>query len=114
MTHRQFRDSQAVDWEVWEVKPASAIQPLLDRRSRPRAPDGQSEPSRTNEWLLPKPGMSKGWLLFESQGERRRLVPIPEGWSDLPIEGLEVLCGRAAPAKRTVALDGAPAPDKLG
>lgn len=113
MNHRQFRDSNAVDWEVWEVMPVSAIQPLLDRRSRLRTHDDGPQKSRTDEWLLPKPGMSQGWLLFESRRERRRLVPIPEGWADLSVEGLEVLCGRAAPAPAVSELPASPAPDKL-
>lgn len=113
MNHRQFRDSNAVDWEVWEVKPVSAIQPLLDRRSRRRAQDDAPQRSRTDEWLLPKPGMSQGWLLFESPREKRRLVPIPDGWADLPVEGLEVLCERASPAPSVSEVREAPAPDKL-
>lgn len=112
MTHRQFRDSKAVDWEVWEVKPVPTVQPLLDRRSRPRA-DGAAASSRTGEWLLPKPGMSKGWLLFESGNEKRRLVPIPDGWADLAPADLEALCGRAAPARRAAESQPAPAPEKL-
>ncbi len=114
MTHRQFRDSNAVEWEVWEVKPVPTVQPLLDRRSRPRAAGGPAEQSRTAEFLLPLPGMSRGWLLFESDTEKRRLVPIPEGWVDLPVEALEALCGRATPVRRAPEARTAPAPETRG
>lgn len=100
MTHRQFRDSNSVEWEVWEVTPAPVVQPLLDRRSRSRSPDDAPVPRSTAELLLPSAGMSKGWLLFESDGEKRRLVPIPDGWADLPVDALEQLCERAVPARR--------------
>lgn len=111
MTHRQFRDSRAVEWEVWEVQPVPIVQPLLDRRSRPRAADEQAALSRTSELMLPQAGMSNGWLLFESGSEKRRLAPIPEGWADLPPAGLEALCGRAAPARRQGASSPSPAAD---
>lgn len=111
MTHRQFRDSRAVDWEVWEVKPVPVVQPLLDRRSRQRPAEDRDVVSRTAELMLPQAGMSQGWLLFESDGEKRRLVPIPEGWADLPADGLEMLCGRAAPARRARDATPTPAPN---
>ncbi len=89
-----------MDWEVWEVLPTIVDKPILDRRSSPR---DDAQVNRTEEWLLPSPGMSKGWLLFESPGEKRRLVPIPDGWSELSPMELEYLCDRATPAPRTPA-----------
>lgn len=112
MTHRQFRDSRAVDWEVWEVKPVPVVQPLLDRRSSHRQTEGNVAPSRTAELMLPQAGMSNGWLLFESDSEKRRLVPIPDGWADFSVEALEALCGRAAPARRVGESAAPTAPEK--
>lgn len=94
MSHRAFRDSSSVEWEVWEVRPTLLDRPVFDRRAEPR--DGAP---RTEEWLLPKAGMSQGWLLFESSTEKRRLVPIPEDWSEMSEEQLELLCGQATPVR---------------
>ncbi len=107
MSHRQFRDSRSVDWDVWEVMPTIAEKPILDRRSSLRA---DALVSRTEEWLLPSAGMSNGWLLFESSAEKRRLVPIPDGWSHISDAELDRLCQRAIPAPRTPAKSVEPPP----
>ncbi|HEU5174223.1 MAG TPA: hypothetical protein VFT96_05665 [Gemmatimonadaceae bacterium] len=36
-----------------------------------------------------------GWLVFETAGQRRRLVPIPENWEVVDEQTLEQLCARA-------------------
>jgi hypothetical protein len=38
-----------------------------------------------------------GWLVFETKAEddKRRLYPVPSGWSDLPVAQLEVLLQKA-------------------
>jgi hypothetical protein len=48
-----------------------------------------------------RPGrLTRGWLCFESQGERRRLQPIPESWHHLTDAELAGLLGQARVAPR--------------
>ncbi|HJU66755.1 MAG TPA: hypothetical protein VJ650_00810 [Gemmatimonadaceae bacterium] len=68
MSHRVFFLG-GQRWEVWEVR-------LGERGER-----------RTVS-----PGLSGGWLTFESSAEKRRLAPIPERWEELPEETLAELC----------------------
>ena len=59
-------------WEVFEVLPGSrATRQHLARH------------------------LSNGWLAFHSNGERRRLAPIPTGWFSLPLSGLRSLLDQA-------------------
>jgi len=63
---------------VWEVKP-EAIYP------------------RTKEEDYLASMYVTGWLVFETKAEddKRRLYPVPSGWSDLPVAELEVLLEKA-------------------
>ena len=72
MSHREFFDLHGQRWEVWDVR--------LGDRGEARAV---------------RPDLAEGWLAFESSSEKRRLAPIPSGWSDLPEELLGQLCARA-------------------
>ena len=47
--------------------------------------------------FLPEP-YTKGWLLFQSEDERRRFAPIPNEWERLPEVRLRALLGLAMPA----------------
>ena len=43
-------------------------------------------------YILPS-GFENGWLCFESEsGEKRRLVPVPDGWESASVEQLENWC----------------------
>ena len=57
-------------WEVWEVHPRDEGRPVM-------------------------PELAEGWLAFESSWEKRRLAPIPAGWTELPEETLRQLCQQA-------------------
>ena len=95
MAHREFIDSIGRRWDVWTVIPefaerrrgAPAELPFVDRRRREefRVPLG-------SKW-------SGGWLAFSTTGERRRLAPYPENWTELSGEELEALCERAVPTR---------------
>jgi hypothetical protein len=95
MAHREFRDGSGRQWAVWSVQPEYA-----ERRADPTAPTtAQPDVERRGrkEFRVPLAGsFSHGWLCFETAGEKRRLAPFPEGWSELTDEGLEELCGAAA------------------
>ncbi len=42
----------------------------------------------------------KGWLVFETANELRRVAPIPNNWEDLPSDELLLLCYRAPSTPR--------------
>ena len=72
----QFVDSKGRDWAVREVNdPNLAMIPPQ---------------------LLTQPEFARGWLLFESSGEKRRIAPYPDDWSDLSVQQLEEWCRRAS------------------
>ena len=67
---------RGVAWTIWDVRPTSVARLRLT---------GATEV------------LEAGWLCFESAGEKRRVVPIPEGWDSWPeaklvvcLEGAEV------------------------
>jgi hypothetical protein len=97
MAHREFVDPNGVRWQVWAVVPSSADRrETSDRRTDPR-----SKPERrTRRELRVKmePGLAKGWLVFESAHEKRRLHPIPDQWVSLGEAELVALLREAAPA----------------
>ena len=72
MPLREFTDSRGATWRVW------ATQPLSENV---------------------RPDLRGGWLTFEQGTLRRRLAPIPEGWAELPEEGLRRLCTQATPQR---------------
>jgi hypothetical protein len=77
--HRAFTDARGVTWDVWAVYPEG----------------------RRPSQLSALPGsFQTGWLVFESLGEKRRLSPVPSGWSALSPEALEQLCEKASAATR--------------
>jgi hypothetical protein len=72
----QFVDTVGRDWAVREVKD----------------PNLAMIPSH----LLTQPEFGRGWLLFESSGEKRRLAPYPDDWMHLSVQQLEAWCRRAS------------------
>lgn len=72
-----FRDSAGIEWTVVEIA-ASALTAL------PRS-------------SLRHPEFKDGWLLFQSEGCRKRLAPYPKSWQEMSPEELEELCGQARP-----------------
>jgi hypothetical protein len=84
---RTFIDVADVRWTVRWVQPVS-MSPTFDRiREMQARSTGRSEATRRMPWLI-----------FESDGgERRRLAPVPDGWSTCPAVELERLCSRAEP-----------------
>jgi hypothetical protein len=68
-------------WEAWDVYPG---QHWTEEHDASRH--------------LPS-GMADGWLCFQSGSEKRRLMPVPEGWDGVADDQLWVYC-RAAQAVR--------------
>ena len=73
MALREFEDSRGARWRVWDTVPDRA-ESLGEFRS--------------------------GWLTFDNGAERRRLAPIPDGWSELPDARLGILLRLAAGSSR--------------
>jgi hypothetical protein len=73
---RTFRDGEGRSWRVWHVVP-------------------QSEVLRSNS-----PELARGWLCFENDGDKRRLVSPPERWLESSEEELLALLQGATPVQK--------------
>lgn len=71
---RQFRDAAGVEWKVSLTTRSAAV---------------------SREEYLPE-AYRGGWLLFESDKEKRRLAPVPSDWESLSNEALAMLCNGAS------------------
>ncbi|MDQ6770053.1 MAG: hypothetical protein M3Z54_08705 [Gemmatimonadota bacterium] len=91
MSYRTFLDSSGKRWEVWLVTPAAAERRKADRRAstagsegfsaeRRHTPERRKAPFRRSGAVASE--YSQGWLCFESEGEKRRLAPVPTGWQE--------------------------------
>jgi hypothetical protein len=100
MSYRTFLDSSGRRWEVWLVSPAAAERRKVDRRAsaaggfegtseRRMTPDRRRSPFRRSVTVASE--YNNGWLCFESEGEKRRLVPVPEGWVEMGPDRLSAL-----------------------
>ena len=100
MAYREFTDDRGVHWHVWAVRPGSADRrEMTDRRSETR----EKEERRVQREIRVRlePGLANGWLVFESDGEKRRLHPIPERWDERSDAELEAMLIDAEPAPQT-------------
>jgi len=93
---REFTDDRGDPWQVWAVEPDSLerrvaddplLRPAVERRVRM-----ETRVKVTN------PLMADGWLTFEGRMERRRLAPIPAGWSEMDENALRELLANAISA----------------
>jgi hypothetical protein len=95
VSYRTFLDSTGKRWEVWLVTPAAAERRRIDRRTaagtsadspyvgeldRRRTPERRRGSFRRSVSVASE--YSNGWLCFESEGEKRRLAPVPDGWQE--------------------------------
>ena len=98
MAFREFTDPSGVRWQAWEVIPSTAerrsagerrfgARDRVDRRVR-------QEQARVRVGH----GMEQGWLVFECATEKRRVHPIPDGWSTMSDGELLVVLGSGKPA----------------
>lgn len=78
MAVREFLDSKGRQWRAWDVMPD-------DLNARIKDEDYLAALNYT------------GWIAFETktETEKRRLYPIPKGWSELPDAELERLLEKA-------------------
>jgi hypothetical protein len=93
VSYRTFLDTRGKRWEVWLVTPDSAERRKADRRAaaggsdafsgttdRRRTPERRRAPFQRSISVASE--YSEGWLCFESEGEKRRLAPVPPAWEE--------------------------------
>ena len=96
--HRTFLDDLSRLWNAWDVIPAWGERRTTERRTPAPHGDARTTERRVRERrrarglriALP-PRLARGWIAFEHLEERRRVAPIPPGWSELPESGLRDL-----------------------
>jgi hypothetical protein len=107
MAHRQFIDGDGVEWTVYDVIPRADERRSKDRRDQSHAAelpvDRRGDDRRAGIPARPV-RITRGWLCFESAGERRRLQPIPEDWHHSDDAGLIELMQQASVAPRRTRL----------
>jgi hypothetical protein len=109
VSYRTFLDTTGKRWEVWLVTPAAAERRKADRRasgagnSAYEGGDRRQTPERRrgtfHRTVAVAGEYSSGWLCFESEGEKRRLAPVPAGWEEA---GPDRLSTHLQAAKRVV------------
>jgi hypothetical protein len=102
-----FVDGSGTRWKVWEVRPEWAERRSAERRAtHAERPSNKERRSDTDRRGLPDPtevriplsaGLGSGWLVFESDDEKRRLAPVPERWESTGDSDLAALCREARP-----------------
>jgi len=110
VSYRTFLDSTGKRWEVWLVTPAAAERRRADRRAasssseayagnpeRRQTPERRRSPFQRSVAVASE--FSQGWLCFESEGEKKRLAPVPVGWQEA---GPDRLSSWLQAAKRVV------------
>ena len=107
MPYRTFTDSLGGDWQVWDIVPRLSERrqgPSTDRRVDIipiRFADRRAQPRRmadTRRAIL-RGSYALGWLCFDSDGEKRRLSPIPLDWTTCNDSDLERYMRAAEPVK---------------
>jgi hypothetical protein len=78
MAIREFKDASGREWRAWDVVPADFS-------------------ARTNDEDFLATLYYTGWIAFETTdgSDRRRLYPIPKGWSEVSDTDLAGLLGKA-------------------
>jgi len=110
MSYRTFVDKDGSYWQVWDSQPTKAERRVAteDRRRSQLYPwrgaerrTGIDRRTTTQRRITLSEGYGSGWLTFESLSEKRRLIPIPPHWQDLPQAELRTLCDKAKRIART-------------
>jgi len=99
MALRSFTDSQGTRWDVWNV--TSYVLRGEERRAEEADTSEYDGPERrggSRDSLVPNPG--GGWLCFQSESEKRRLTPVPGGWTTASDAELEALLAGSVPVGR--------------
>lgn len=106
MPYKSFKAPDGNEWSVWPVFPTSAERRRSERRAGAASAVGYAGPERrrtpdrrlraVGTRAVVTAGFENGWLCFESdEGEKRRLVPVPDTWEKATPDKLWLWC-RAA------------------
>jgi hypothetical protein len=104
MGYRTFVDQDGSYWQVWDSQPSKMERRLRGSDRRNHKPflwtgaerrAGQDRRLTEQRRITLSSGYGAGWLTFESLNEKRRLIPIPQGWEDITQAELRALCERA-------------------
>jgi len=85
--YRTFLDARGREWEVWMVHPSSIERRKMERRTpvenavhliEQRVLGDRRSSIGTRGAVATE--YSAGWLCFATEGEKRRLVPVPTNW----------------------------------
>lgn len=87
---------------MWTVVPSR-----VERRTTPRDNAWAGKDRRREEEfrVVLERQWSRGWLAFETKGEKRRLAPYPQDWETMSSAELEALLAAATivnPSKRLI------------
>ena len=107
MGYRDFRDSDGVEWQAWDVVPQLVERRRVLRRATRNAAwraierrTGIDRRIMSTRRPTLGDGLGHGWLCFESRAEKRRLVPVPADWLRCREDKLEAYLRQATPARR--------------
>jgi hypothetical protein len=103
MALRTFIDSSRREWLAFDVIPRADERRYSDRRNDDEPPF-VGEERRDSDRRLTVGGSgtmqgTEGWLCFECGEDRRRLSPIPNGWTRASDAMLEAYCRSAVPSR---------------
>jgi hypothetical protein len=110
MAYRTFVDRDGAYWQVWDSQPTRVERrgSAEDRRHIMRFPwrgeerrSGIDRRRVSQRRIALSEGYGRGWLTFESLDDKRRLVPVPNGWEKATSTELRVLCERAKRISKT-------------
>jgi hypothetical protein len=97
MTFREFVDPDGRSWEAWEVRPIAIERRLNeDRRAVPRF--AQDRRNADLQFAL-HGSLREGWLTFQHGDDRRRISPIPIGWTAVSEAELIAMLAEAVPLR---------------
>ena len=108
MAYRTFVDKDGGYWQVWDSQPTRVERRLANDRRGHRHFAWRGEERRTGQdrritsqrRITLAQGYGAGWLTFESLDEKRRLIPIPSNWENVPQAELREMCQRAKPVAK--------------
>ena len=98
---RSLKDPEGVEWQIWRVAPDPRGHLERRRAERRRGPDPnyRGEERRKSDDRRSGGSLQEGWLVFQSDQEKRRLMPAPDDWEMCDEERLRMMLRAARPAR---------------
>jgi hypothetical protein len=106
MALRELTDSDGTLWQIWNVKPTTRYSSPLARADRRVKTAAHFYPDRRKGGFTLTPGLERGWLCFECDREKRRLVPAPRDWETCSEGTLSAYLRAAKPIRRRIIDEG--------